>query len=294
MNLPSFENTHKSGYLYQDFRLFHITDQCDRSFEFHYHEFNKIIIFLSGNVTYDIEGQSYQLKPWDLLLINHHEVHKPIIDPGETYDRIIIWVTNEFLTQCSQPDCNLATCFELARSKSFSLIRLEAALQTQLQSLITRLDQSFNSNEFGADLLTHALFLELLIYLNRIHINNHYIYDSSSSEYDDQIVQILAYIKDNLAGDLSVERIASEFFVSKHYLMHKFKSKTGYTLHNYILNKRLFLAVEYIKTGTSITEAAALCGFSDYSTFLRAFRKTFHSSPREFFQTMSPVVDETT
>lgn len=275
---------YKSGYLYQDFRFFHITDQSDKTFDYHYHEFNKIIIFLSGNVTYLIEGKSYKLKPWDILLINNHDVHKPIIDSSELYDRIILWVDSAFLQKFSTEHCDLTTCFKLADKKSFNLVRLELKLQEKIQFVMESLESAFQSNEFGSSLLAQSLFLELLIYLNRIHLNNSYIYDQNSLEYDDQIVDIINYIKENIGGDLSIDTIAKEFYLSKHYLMHKFKTKTGYTLHNYILNKRLFRTIELIKEGTPITNAASLCGFQDYSTFLRAFKKTYGCSPREFFQ----------
>ena len=82
----------KHGYLNTNFKLFHLKDKKAQNFEFHYHDFNKIIIFISGKVTYHIEGKSYELKPWDILLINNHDIHKPVIDPSEAYERIIIWV----------------------------------------------------------------------------------------------------------------------------------------------------------------------------------------------------------
>jgi hypothetical protein len=43
---------HKRGYLNKDFEFFHLKDNKAMQFEFHYHDFNKIIIFISGNVTY--------------------------------------------------------------------------------------------------------------------------------------------------------------------------------------------------------------------------------------------------
>ena len=274
----------KSGYLYQDFRLFHIADLSDKTFDYHYHEFNKIVINLSGNVTYFIEGKTYILKPWDILLVNNFDVHKPVIDPSQVYDRIIIWVDSSFLKKFSRPDCDLTTCFRLADKKSFNLIRLEPSLQERLQYILTHLEAAFVSEEFGSPLLAQSLFLEFLIYLNRIHLSNTYIYDPNSMEYDDQIVEMIAYIKKNIGKDLSVDTLANHFFLSKHYLMHKFKAKTGYTLHNYILNRRLFKATELIREGMSISSAAAYCGFQDYSTFLRAFKKQYHCSPRDFLK----------
>ena len=81
------EPTEKTGYLEQDFRLFHIKDQTKREFSYHYHDFHKVIIFLSGKAAYHIEGKSYYLKPWDILLVNRHAIHKPEIDFSVPYER---------------------------------------------------------------------------------------------------------------------------------------------------------------------------------------------------------------
>lgn len=56
-------NLEKTGYLKEDFRLFHINDQTKKDFSYHYHDFHKIIVFISGKVTYHIEGKAYHLKP---------------------------------------------------------------------------------------------------------------------------------------------------------------------------------------------------------------------------------------
>ena len=53
----------KQGYLYDDFRMFHLKDHQKREFEFHYHDFYKIIFFIKGRVTYNSEGKNYILKP---------------------------------------------------------------------------------------------------------------------------------------------------------------------------------------------------------------------------------------
>ena len=64
--------------------------------------------------------------------------------------------------------------------------------------------------------------------------------------------------------------------------MHRFKEVTGYSLHQYISQKRLLRAGELIRSGVPVMKAAEQVGFSEYSTFLRAFRNTFHMNPREF------------
>ena len=71
--------------------------------------------------------------------------------------------------------------------------------------------------------------------------------------------------------------------------MHRFKAVTGCTVHQYINQKRLLLAGELIRSGTPVMKAAEQAGFSEYSTFLRAFQSTFHMSPKAFRQ--SPAAD---
>lgn len=275
-------SSNKSGYLNKDFQLFHIKDKKNQEFEFHYHDFNKIIIFLSGKVTYLIEGKAYYLKPWDILLVNNHDVHKPIIDSNETYERIIIWANSGFIENHNYEGCDLSTCFKLAKEKSFNLIRLEDKFQNNLKNIISSLEVSFNSQDFGSKLLGNSLFIQLIINLNRLYLDKTYITTKDSLKYDKQIEEILKYINNNLSQDLSIELICKEFFISKYYLMHKFKNETGYTLHNYIIQKRLFMAQELIKSGEPVTKASFLCGFKDYSSFLRSFKKLFHKSPREY------------
>lgn len=271
----------QSGYLHQNFRLFHLKDKKTQEFEFHYHDFNKIIIFLSGNVTYLVEGKAYYLKPWDILLVNHHDIHKPIIDPGTTYERIIIWLQNDFIKSQQDRPCDLSACFATANEKSFNLIRLNASLQTKIQTLIHALEDSLTSHEFGHDVLSQTYFLQLMVYLNQVFSPEEYQEDQSASRYDKQIADILKYINLHLDADLSNEALAEKFFLSKYYLMHKFKEETGYTLHNYVQQKRLICAADMIKGGTPILKASSLCGFSDYSTFLRAFRKMYGMSPKD-------------
>lgn len=277
------QSTHeKKGYLNQNFRLFHLKDQIEQSFANHYHEFDKIVIFLSGNVTYLIEGKSYFLKPWDILLVNHHDIHKPVIDPTLPYERIIIWVNQDFLNKMEGENYNLSSCFLHTSEKGFSLLRSERKVQNHIETLLKDLESSLSSTSFASDLMSDTIFLQFLIYINRIILEDKVTFSPSSYHYDEKIEKVIHYINSNLENDLSIGTIANEMFLSKYYLMHKFKEETGYTVHNYILQKRLLRAADLIKKDTPVTEACLKCGFQDYSTFLRGFKKLFHKTPSEY------------
>ncbi|KAB1438053.1 AraC family transcriptional regulator [Candidatus Galacturonibacter soehngenii] len=271
----------RTGYLDQKFRLFHLKDKTSKEFDFHYHDFDKIIIFLNGNVTYFIEGKAYYLKPWDILLVNHHDIHKPIIDSSQEYERIILWVDNDYITSQNDNSSDITTCFKLADERSFNLIRLDSKFQNRLKTIIKELELSLQSKDFGSNLMSQALFIQFMVYLNRIFLGNLYLKSDDSLKYDKQIEKILNYINEHITDELSIDFLSETFYISKYYLMHKFKKETGFTLHNYILQKRLMHSYHLIQAGVPVIKASEQSGFRDYSSYLRAFKKLFHKAPSE-------------
>lgn len=92
----------KRGYLDRDFRLVHLKDSLAQKIDYHYHEFDKLVIFLGGKVTYVVEGVTYFLKPWDIVLIQHNLIHRPIIHAEEPYERAVLWLGRDWIAQRSR------------------------------------------------------------------------------------------------------------------------------------------------------------------------------------------------
>ncbi|MBI6872179.1 AraC family transcriptional regulator [Clostridium aciditolerans] len=279
----------KRGYLKEDFIFFHLKEKKQIEFEFHYHDFNKIVIFISGKVTYLIEGKAYELKPWDILFVSNNEVHKPLIDPEETYERIVIWINSKFLEKHNTKGNNLMTCFELASSQKCSLLRLSPELLISIKNTMSQLEAAYKGTEFGNYVLKNALFLQVMVYLNRLALRSENNSRNSDIKYDENIDAILNYINTNLNSDLSLDKLSDKFYMSKYYLMHKFKKYTGYTIYNYIMQKRIIMANNLIKGGKPITEACFECGFGDYSSFLKAFKKIFGASPKQYYKALKEL-----
>lgn len=274
----------KRGYLLENYRLFHIADTRTSIHESHYHDFDKIVIPLSGNVTYIMEGKTYLLRRDDILFVPHHHIHKSIIRDDAPYERIVLWIDTGFLQKNSRPDADLSQIFTLTGKKHFHLLRLEPENQNIFRRLLAQLEDSLNSHEFAADLMSDTLFLQLLIFLNRCEKMQDLKTDAFCKDdirYDPRIESILRYIEEHLGEDLSADTIARHFFLSKSYLMHRFRDQTGYTLHNYIRQKRLLYARQLLQQQVSVTEACNACGFQDYTAFLRAFKSMFQCLPSE-------------
>ena len=268
-------NHEKTGYLKEDFRLFHINDRTKKEFSYHYHDFHKIIVFISGKVTYHIEGKAYHLKPRDILLVSQGAIHKPEIDPSIPYERYIFWIRDDLSCQ------ELNTCFQKANDRSFNLVRADSALQERLKDLLPEIEQTLQNKHFGDTVLRNALFTQFMIYINRIFLKSSTAPDQKSYSSDSQVEQLLKYINRNLSENLSIDHLAERFFFSKYHMMRKFKKETGYTIHNYIISKRLLHARSLIAQGTPVMKAAMQSGFQDYTAFVRAYKKQFGTVPTQ-------------
>ena len=266
-------NLEKTGYLKEDFRLFHINDRTKKDFSYHYHDFHKIIVFISGKVTYHIEGKAYHLKPRDILLVSQGAIHKPEIDPSVPYERYIFWIRDDLSCQ------ELNTCFQKANDRSFNLVRADSALQERLKDLLPEMEQTLQNKHFGDPVLRDALFMQFMIYINRIFLRTSSSPDKKAYSSDTQVEQLLKYINRNLSENLSIDQLAERFFFSKYHMMRKFKNETGYTIHNYITSKRLLMARSLISQGVPVMKAAMASGFRDYTTFVRAYKKQFGKAP---------------
>ncbi|MGN1267565.1 MAG: AraC family transcriptional regulator [Dorea sp.] len=270
----------KKGYLNSEFKLFHLTDKETKEIEYHYHDFDKITIFLSGKVTYMVEGKSYDLKPYDIVLVKHNDIHRLTVDNSEIYDRIIVYISPNFMKAYQTEKYDLSYCFQKAEKEQSNVLRIPSFEKSTLFRSITQLEKSFSDNGYATDLYRQILFLEFMVHLNRAARQNHLEFIDSSLCHS-KIIDIIHYINENLAQDLGIEQIADTFFISKYYMMRLFKQETGYTIGNYISSKRLLLAKELILNGMPVIEACLECGYKDYSTFSRAYKQLFHESPRD-------------
>ena len=268
----------KRGYLREDFRLFHLSGAMDEPVDWHYHTFHKIILFLSGLAAYGIEGKSYPLESGDLIVVPSGCIHRPELAPGAPYERVIVYISPEFLRASGTPGCDLESCFTQARMQ-FRFVLRPGAGRRSFTAALSALEQEQGGQHFGSELMARALFLQFLIGVSRGMAENRLEYVSSSA-CDEKIVAILQYLSLHLTEELRIDDLAARFYISKYHMMRRFKEETGYTIHNYVVTKRLMLAREKIADGMPVGEACYACGFGEYSAFARAYKKQFSVSPR--------------
>lgn len=268
------------GYLNEHFRLFHTTDLQPLQVDWHFHTFDKLVFFRSGQVEYSVESETYALRPGDLLLISHGQLHRMRAKGGAAYERFILYLDGAYLHNLAPQAGGLNACFRQARQSGHSLLRLGDSERASLYQLFSRLEKALTAPSAYADVLSQAILIELMVQLCSTDIAANFV--AVPAQGDDKIAQALTYIQANLGENLSCSILAERLYMSRSSFQHRFREATGYTPHAYIRLKRLLYASELLAGGESATNASRKCGYGDYSAFCHAFKEQFGVSPAAF------------
>lgn len=275
------EEYEKTGYLYEDFKMFHIRTKEEESYPYHYHDFYKLLILLQGNVTYSIEGKSYKLRPFDMVLVRKGAIHRAEVSGDEPYDRIVFYISGEYLERCKTADYDPAFCFVCAGKEGSEVLRFPVLQNTAFLSLIGKLEENGQTvTRYGASAYAELLFSEFLLSVNRGCYEKTGSFDHTVL-FNQKMIDLIRYIGEHLTEDMSIEELAERFYISKFHMMRQFKEETGFTIHQYISEKRIIYARSLMAAGMSATQACYESGFKDYSTFSRAYKRRMEKSPSE-------------
>lgn len=268
----------KTGYLNKHYKLFHLKDSDSREFGYHYHDFYKIIYFIGGKADYLVEGKKYLLEPYDFIFVNRNEIHKPIVDFSVPYERMILYIDRDFIEGFADESYDLTGCFKRTFSEKTNVVRFPAAITRRLYETLCRMEENDKDTAYAGELYGELLFLEFMIQMNRACLENEFAYHQTA-KYNKKIIDMLEFINENLSEELSIDFLAEKFYMSKYHMMRQFKEETGYSIHQYTSEKRVLAAKSMLLNGVPATVVAMECGFKDYSTFARAFKKKLGNIP---------------
>lgn len=266
----------KLGYLLENFRLFHLRTESAPKVDFHYHEFCKLLLLVSGSGSYMVDGHRYLLQPGDIVLIGSRSVHRPELVQDAPYERIIIFISPEFLQRESTADCTLTDCFS---GQAGHVLRLKETRRKKLFDMATALEQELSGEKYGRDIASNAALLRLLVQIGRYQRRDDLQNPHPVMPQNRRVLELMQYIDRHLEEDLDIDRLAEAFYISKYHMMRLFNRETGYTVYTYLQQRRLIHARELMSSGMRATEACYRSGFRSYSSFTRAYSKYFGTTP---------------
>lgn len=257
---------------------FTITRSCDeiaenKRFYLHNHpDRYEILLFQKGDAEFWVEGSKYPLIPEDIIVVSNFEMHRVHHNSPSEYKRTVINIDLNFFTKhgCEEYK-NIFVSRTLGENNCISS---ELSKKYCLSDIMRKIENYLNDDEDNGVAAAAAL-IELLYLLNRAADKT-----NKQIKNNEQIKNIILYINNRLTEQLTLDKIAEAFFISKGHLCRIFKEYTGYTLNRYITYKRLMYVRELVANGASWTDAGLEAGFSSYSNFYKAYRRTYGHAPR--------------
>ena len=254
-----------------DFFAYHALDTRTEPgrFSMHAHRDPEIYCFLSGKGQYRVEGTVYPLRAGDVLIMRTAETHMPEIETDTPYERFVFNFSPEYLDKLDPSGTLWRMFFDRPLGKG-NLYRPQCLTDESYLRVFSDMDKQ------GP--LRTVLLSRLLTLLSEC-AETYTSGTQSKGAPTGRVTRIVRYLNDHLTEELTLDGIAERFYLSRSQLCRIFREGTGSGVMEYIRIKRLMAAREQIASGIPAGRAATACGFSDYSSFYRAYKDRFGVSP---------------
>ncbi len=233
-------------------------DNCSDKYE--------IIYVASGSGKYRIEGSEFAVAPRSLILIKPFAYY--FVEFNQSNFEIYSLKFSKTALSTKATDLLEKKC-ENKRGCYYSPTMLSGAII----SVFDRFEIAETLDKESAEEFKRALLSEIIILLSAVNG------EEMSTVEGELGARVAEYLNRNIERDLSLDRLAKRFFVSKYHLCRAFKIYTGISVHSYINHKRIMYAKQLIESGMTASGAAERVGFGDYSAFYRAYVKIVGKSP---------------
>lgn len=245
----------------------------------HSHSFYEVIFCrTSDRVEYLVGSKRYKLTGGDIIIVAPGVSHMPILpdDMQYPYDRDILWVNSDFMKQTSDlfPNSRIRTM------KDVLLLRTKGTGWGYIGDFFTDGIKETLGQKIGYDNIITAY--AMLIISHVLRATSETSDQSFKPEKPTMINALIEYIEGHLDENLSLDDVAAHFYVSRGTINNLFRQSMDSTFYKFVTQRRLILAKILINEGENMAEISRKCGFTDYSTFYKAFKKEFGISPREF------------
>ena len=263
-----------------DIEIYHYCDAATFNVPPHRHDFFELYCLLSDSFIYHVEDNRYELQPGSLILVRPGETHWPEFEgPPREIERIVLWLNPQFISSLSifLPQ-TLGTIGQNLQDEH--LIVPEAKTYQVILNLLYSLLYEKNRADADSLYLCHLILSQLLIHISRVLNQRTRPSEEPGTRYT-EIMRVHEYINSHFREPLSVADLAQRFFMDKNTMTRQFKRIVGMTPGDYIRRKRLVSANTLIRQGYGVQHAGYVGGVTDYSAFVRAFRKQYGFSPSD-------------
>jgi len=255
------------------------TSYSNATVSLHSHNYIEILYCrTSADVEYLIGSERYKLQKGDIVFIPPGVSHRPIMPEKLTvpYERDVLWISQEFIKTIA----GISSEDSIGLPENSVPIRTGGTRWEFLGELFRAGVLEEEKKRPGWEVAVIGNTLTILAHMKRAYAERST--GTMKAERPELLDKVTSYIESHYAERITVSDLSRKFYVSDSSISHLFKEKMGISLYHYVTQRRLISAKNLIFKGLPLEQVATRVGFSDYSTFYRAFKQEYGISPRQY------------
>ena len=250
------------------------------SITLHSHSFFEMLFCRSSDgVEYLVGADRYRLQAGDIVIVAPGISHRPLLpeNMAVSYKRDIIWFSQAFVELLPQmlPGSRLSLPGEdvvFLRTKGTKWDFLGEMFRSGVKETERGKPES-EGVVLGNTITILCQIARALTQTNTMQLK---------AEKPELLDRVMAYIENHLGEKITLEETAKHFYVSVSTITQLFRQKMGTSFYRCVTQRRLIAAKALIGEGKSLEDVSRLVGFTDYSSFYRAFKKEYGITPRQY------------
>ena len=245
----------------------------------HSHDFYELLFCQRcDGVEYLVEADRYQLRRGDIILLPPGVSHRPILEEQsqKPYERYVIWMSREFMNLYGQ----FFGVSDGDRQKDVRMLRTAGTKWERIGERFREGIQLAERRDYGWEAALVGNTVLLLTQVKQM-VHDHSV-GNMRAEKRELLDRLTTYVENHYSSSINLGDLSRRFYVSESTVSHLFKQKMGVSFYRYVTQRRLIAAKTLIREARSLEDVSRQVGFSDYSTFYRAFRQEYGISPRQY------------
>ena len=245
----------------------YVKGKADDGFGMVIHSYYEIYLLLNGKAEFVNKSIRKKIMPFQVVIVPPGEFHQFVVTGDiENYEYCVLDIYPEFF-ETDQPFKQLIEKTYMELPVSHRIIHNFL----YLSECITSMD------EINFSYLLQAITIDIVFLINNVTDTESSIRGNLSS----LSLSLMNYINEHYTEQIDLNILSCKFHRSVSSLCHIFRNDFGISIKKYIILKRMHASYLALKNGKNPEQVSIDCGFSNYSTFYRAYKQHFGISPSE-------------